>query len=83
MLNYAKMFVFFSDFTKPGLFQARTFFRKNGKIKKFTKQVAVAPNSLLTGTPEPVFRDKTHGGVFKSFLKFDRYAKSENLVPKI
>ena len=26
MLNYAKMFVFFSEFTKPGLFQARIFF---------------------------------------------------------
>ena len=25
MLNYAKMFVFFSEFTKPGLFQARIF----------------------------------------------------------
>ena len=27
------------------------------------KQVAVAPNSLLTGSPEPVFRNKTHGDV--------------------
>ena len=28
MLNYVKMFVFFSEFTKPGLFQARIFFMK-------------------------------------------------------
>ena len=27
------------------------------KSKKFTREVAVAPNSLLTGSPEPVFRD--------------------------
>ena len=27
------------------------------------KQVAVAPNSLLTGSPETVFRNKTHGDV--------------------
>ena len=35
--------------------------------KKFTKQVAVAPNSLLTGSPGPVFRDKARGDGFKPF----------------
>ena len=41
--------------------------RISQKSKKFTKQVAVAPNSLLTGSPGPVFRDKTPGDVFKTF----------------
>ena len=38
------------------------------KSKKLMKQVAVAPNSLLTGAPEPAFRDKAHVDV-KTVLK--------------
>ncbi len=35
MLNYPKMLVFFSEFTKPGLFQARTFVHeKKTKLRK-------------------------------------------------
>ena len=38
-------------------------YKNKEKSNKFTKQVAVAPNSLLTGSPEAVFRNKTHGDV--------------------
>ena len=38
-------------------------------VKKFTKQVAVAPNSLLAGASDLVFRDKAHGDVRKANKK--------------
>ena len=59
MLNYAKMFVFFSDFTKPGLFQARTFFHK--KHKKIKSSRNGSPFNIFEIRPM-IFECLDHAG---------------------